>query len=485
LPLESSDQWTISWTNFQQIYERSLPLLERWSATMTDATVAEEEFWPTIARYGVAYNLLVLQKLSPDNHMEIRQRFGSAWTDDHASLLSAGRLYAIDMSLFESLRPNTVDGFTRFTPASVTLLEYQPASKSLKPILIRVSGEDGAGAQIYSRATATESTWLYAMLAAKTSITVHGIWLGHVYPLHLITAAMLMTMHNELPRTHPVRELLAPQSDFLVGFDDVLLLLWRQITPPTSVSTPFQFLELINEFGNGRPFAADNPRQAIAHLGLEAADFTNDPNTPWDQYPMVAYLLQVWNASESYVSAVVDASYATDRSVRQDRHLQNWFVAAQDELTGNVQSLPELNGKSALTEVLTSLIYRITVHGVARLTNTANPAMAFVPNFPPCLQDSAIPEPTANIDTLSLLAYLPRTGTIGLMVTFYFTFAFTAPYIPFIPQEGMEAELFYPGGAGAPRNQALIQFRQDLQTFINRYQAEGPQLHQWPRNIET
>lgn len=485
LALESPDQWTISWTNFQEIYAKSLPLLERWAATMTDVAIAEEEFWPTIARYGVAYNLLMIQKLTLENHSLIREKLGDAWTDDHTSLLDAGRLYSIDMSIFESLRPSTVDGFTRFTPATITLLEQEPGTKSLKPILILVSGESGSGAQTYSPATATPSAWLYAMLAAKTSITVYGIWLGHVYQWHVVTAAMLMTMHNELPRLHPVRELLAPQSDFLVGFDDVLLLLWRQITPPTSVSTPFQFLKLINEFGNGRPFAADNPRQAIADLGLDAADFTVDQNTPWDQFPIVGYFLEIWDASEAYVRAVVDASYSTDRAVRRDRHLQNWFVAAQDEFTGNIRSLPELNGKDALSEVLTSLIYRITVHGISRLTNTANPAMTFVPNFPPCLQNADIPDPGADFDTTTMLAYLPRTGTIGLMTTFYFTFAFTAPYVPLIPENGVEAELFFPGGTDEPRNRALIQLRQELQAFISRYQTENPQFQQWPRNIET
>ncbi len=485
LPLETPEQWTISWTNFQNMYEQSLPMLPRWAATMTDATVAEEEFWPTIARYGVAYNLLVLKKLTQDNCGKIRQSLGRAWTDVYTGLLDEGRLYAIDMSIFESLRPNIVDGFERFTPASITLLEQNSEDKALKPICIRISGENGAGAQTYTPNSATASAWLYAMLAAKTSITVYGTWLGHVYQWHVVAAAMLMTMYNELPRSHPVHELLAPQANFLFGFDDVLLLNWRQIAPPTSVSTPFQFLELLNNFANGRPFDADNPRQAIADLGLDVADFTTNPNTPWDQYPIVGYFLEIWDAAEAYVDSVVDESYKTDRAVERDRHLQSWYSQSIKGSAGNIEGLPELNTKAALAGVLTSLIYRITVHGIARLVNTANPAMSFVPNFPPCLQNSNIPDPTAEFDTQTLLSYLPRTGTIGLMVTFYFTFAFTAPYVPFIPADGLEADLFYPGGTDDPRNQALIQFRRDLKAFISKYQTENPQFQQWPLNIET
>ncbi len=485
LSLEAPEQWTISWTNFQNVYERAQPFLSRWAATMTDVAVAEEEFWPTIAKYGVAYNLLVLRKLTRDNYRELMPKLGRAWTDDCSRLLDDGRLYAIDMSIFEALRPNIVDGFERFTPASITLLEQDPVSKSLRPILILISGEKGAGAQFYSAAKATPSAWLYAMLAAKTSITVYGIWLGHVYQWHIITAAMLMTMENELPRFHPVHELLVPQANFLLGFDDILLLIWRQIAPPTSVSTPFQFLELLDEFANGRLFAADNPRQAIADLGLDVADFTTDPNTPWDQYPIAGYCLEIWNAAEAYVGGVIDHSYATDRDVRRDHYLQSWLAESEKGSKGNVEGLPEFNTKAALADVLTSLIYRITVHGISRLMNTANPAMTFVPNFPPCLQDAKIPDPNVDFDTTTLLSYLPRTGTIGLMVTFYFTFAFSAPYVPFIPDAGLEADLFYPGGVNDPRNRALIQFRRDLKAFIERYQNENPQFHQWPLNIET
>ena len=138
-----------------------------------------------------------------------------------------------------------------------------------------------------------------------------------------------------------------------------------------------------------------------------------------------------------------------------------------------------------MTELLTSLIYRITMHGVSRMGNTADPAMTFVPNFPPCIQNSTIPDPNVDFDTSTLLSYLPRTGTIGLMMTFYFTFGFTTPYVPFIPDGGVEADLYYPGGTDDPRNKALIGFRQALAAFINKYQSENPQTHQWSRNIET
>ena len=69
-----------------------------------------------------------------------------------------------------------------------------------------------------------------------------------------------------------------------------------------------------------------------------------------------------------------------------------------------------------MKQVLTSLVYRITVHGSSRLNRAANPAVTFVGNFPPTLQKTDIPKPTESFDTTKLLTYLPKTGTIGLMM---------------------------------------------------------------------
>ncbi len=90
----------------------------------------------------------------------------------------------------------------------------------------------------------------------------------------------------------------------------------------------------------------------------------------------------------------------------------------------------------ALQKVLTSLLYRITAHGISRLNSTSNPALTFVSNYPQCLQRTDIPGPRARISTRDLLTYLPNTNSIGQAVTFYFTFAYSTPYESFIPLTG-------------------------------------------------
>ena len=149
---------------------------------------------------------------------------------------------------------------------------------------------------------------------------------------------------------------------------------------------------------------------------------------------------------------------------------------------GNIRGLPAMDSKVDLKRVLHSLVYRITAHGYARLWRSGEPALTFVANFPPCLQDATIPDPDDSFDTQALLRFLPRTGTIGGMVQFYFTFHFSTPYVPFVPLNGPEAELFLDD---AVSNQALIELRRFVIGFVERFEPDTPQIWQWPRNIET
>jgi hypothetical protein len=481
LSLDAPDQWSISWTNYRDVYAKALPRLPGWASTLTDPDEASRQFWPTIATHGFAYNLLIAQKV--DDVSALRQRFAGVWDGSLDAAAASGTLYMIDLSIFASLPEVTASGFTRFTPSTVTLLQQDPATKALIPIAIRVAGQDDGGARLFSRSRTTASAWLYALQAAKASITVYGVWLGHVYHWHIVTASMQMTMYNNLADDHPLYRLLAPQSNYLFQFDEILLLLWDFIAPPTSVSSPLSFLRLIDRFAEGRNYFDDDPRNTLSRLAIEQKDFSW--HKPWDQYPIVADYLKIWDAVADYVAAVVKASYPNDGAVAADRPLQKWMADAADPDEGNIRGLPAMIGRQALQDVLTSFLYRIVVHGSSRLNPAANPALTFVANYPPCLQNAVIPAPNATIDTKELLAYLPKTGTIGLMMTFYYTFVFSAPYVPLIPAGGIETDLFFPGGAADPRNQALIAFRRAMVAFIERYQPDSPEIHQWPLNIET
>ncbi|MEK6258476.1 MAG: hypothetical protein AABP62_07625 [Planctomycetota bacterium] len=491
LPLSAADQWQMGWTTYAGIYERSQALLSEYTAALDPAkpAAASARFWPTIATYGLAYNLLVLQKVKASQLVELKNLFFSVWQPDWDSAAAAGDLFLIDLRLFEKLPIDTTN--SRFTPSSVTLLRrsVSPQTWQMLPVAVRVTGAGGAGPQVFVE---SGPAWLYALQAARTSVTVYGIWLGHVYHWHLVTAAMFGTMEETLPGNaetslpHPIRQLLDPQSKYLFAFDEVLLLGWSGVAPPSSVAGPFEFLRLISEFARG--YFLDDPLATLERNGIQESDFT--VKTPWDQYPIVQTITTVWDATARYIQVFVNETYHAGNPPSADPWLQNWMKQAAASDAGNVQGLPDaINTNDELEALLTSLLYRVTMHGSSRLLAIANPGLAFVANFPPCLQTSQIPTPDTALTPQSLFQYLPLTGTIGQMMKFYYTFAFSRPYEPFVPAYGLDSNLFFPGGLADLRNQALIQYRQQIETLIEQLSPNPtptqPQRYQWPLSIET
>jgi hypothetical protein len=483
LTLETPEQFAMGWTTFGGVERDAEHLLPELAATLRDKEAATRAFWPTIAKFSVVFNAIILETVTPARRDAIKSTHGGAWTDEMETLHAAGGLYIIDMTFFAKFPPATVDGFPRFTPSTLTFLKRE--GDGIVPFAIRVSKQNDADARMF---VPSDRAWLYALQAAKASITVWGIWIGHVHHWHIVTAAMQMTMFQTFGGRHIVRQLLARQSKYLIAFDQFLLLAWR-IAPPTSLDSSMKFLQMMDAYAANRTFAADDPRTAIAALGLRKEDFSRQAD--WDQYPVVRYLLALWEAAERYVGTVVDANYAGDDDVRRDAEVASWIRASGDPARGNVNGLPPMDGKAALKGVLTSLIFRVTAHGCSRLNQVANPMLSFAANFPPCLQVAEIPPADAEMDVPHLMPYLPRTGTIGALINFLFTFLYSPPYESFIPLAGADADLTFTGPTADACNKALHQFRLDLEAFMELWaddaHVQGPpaQIHQWELNIET
>ena len=481
-PLDFPDQYKMSLTKYLNINKDSLRQVNIWVSTLTNVNAANRAFWPTIANYGGAYNLIILKKITKKNLSTIKENHSKIWTDEMDILSRKGLLYVIDMTLFKNSDSNKVNGTDRFTPTTITFLKQDSKTKKMTPFAISVSGYKGAGAQHYQLGQCTSGTWLYALQAAKTSISVYGIWVGHVYKFHIVTAAMQMAMLNTIPKQHSIYQLLAPYSKHLIGFDAVLLLAWKHVAPPTSFTTANSFLSLIDEYAKDRTFFDDDPNVRLNNKGIKKEDFTNKKD--WDQFNLVRIELQFWKATKTFVKTFVDETYSSDKEVQNDSALQKWIKESSSPSGGNLKGL-KMNSKKDLIAVLTSFIFRVTYHGISRVVETLNPALSFIPNFPPCLQRADIPDPKTELNTNELLTYMPYTRTIGEMVNFYYIFSFSAPYETAVPLEGIEKKLFFNNGDPKDRrNLALIKYRKFLEKFIIEEFSEVSVV-QWPTSIET
>jgi Lipoxygenase len=483
-PLDSPEQFAMAWTTYAGIYDHALPYLPAFVSSITDADAATEQFWPTIANYSFPHNLIALEKLTQSRADEIKSRFGPAWASEGLdAACSEDRLYALDMSIFDCLPPAPATGRDRFTHATFTLLRQDPESKALTPVAVWISGKNYDGRpRLYTRKTASTGAWLFALQAAKVSITVYAIWLRHVYLWHIVPSTMQMTTNNALPPDHPIYLMLAPQSKFTIPFNEVMFLLWEFVSPPTSIGSSVEFLTIADQFAKGRGFFDDDPKVLIGRLGLREEDFTR--SQAWDLFPTVKDLLQLWDATEEYVDACVDATYSDDAAIASDKALQAWVAASSAVDQGNIRGLEPLDGRAALKRLLTSILHRVVAHGGANEVFTTTLVHLFQSNFSICLQRRDIPEPDAELNTKQLLTFMPNTETVGIMAGFYFSFAFTKPYEPFVPKD-LESNLFFPSSMDDPRNRALVAYRIALIEFVADRQIVPDQVYQWPLNVET
>jgi hypothetical protein len=499
LSLDDADEFKLSWTTYQDLLEDSQDLDRPFAETLTDPDAATRSFWPTIANFGLGYNLLVLAKVGEKRLPTLEAEFSGVWeTENMGALQAKGLLYEIDMSVLDEVGASkALDETVRFVPGTVTVLRQDPESKTLTPIAIRVWAV-GHEPRVYT--ARNHALWLYALQAAKVSITVWGIWLGHVYHWHIVTAAMQMAMYNHLPKGHRLYQLLQPQSQSLIDFDFVLLTnLWNQIAPPTPVSGYMALLRLLDRFARDREFFDDDPLHELRRRGLDVNDFT--VVTEWDAYPVVGYLLEIWDITGDYTTTVVNDLYASDDEVKLDEGLRKWMDACGEPEHGNVRGLPEVDTRAELAKVLTSILYRVTVHGAGSLSPSVNPALSWVANFPPCLQRADIPALDENVSPSSLLEHLPNTGTIGGMTTFYYTFVYSQPYRTLIPKGGATSDQYFDR---QNCNDALVAYRERIGGFAAEYAkawnetlarirgtSAGPlpgyaqhQAEQWPLSIE-
>ena len=492
ISLEDPKQFMISWTSYgneplnQNADEK---LGAEFAEQLTDAEVATKKFWPQIAKSGTAFNLIgVLRKVkvtrdkvTRDQMPALRALFGrppqnpvneakalgggesgrggggddAAWQQIESSY-QKDKLYVIDLKILESLPPRHWNDegtdVVRFNPATVTLLEMKE-DKSLEPAFIwvhrpgykRGKAEISSDTRIYSRRGSSSGAWLYALQAAKSSVTLYGIWLGHVYHWHSIPAAMQRTLQEQIKdKKHPVQMLLGLRSQHLVRFNGALLDgYFATIAPPTSIVKQIDLLKLLDNFAKGRMYSDDDPNNQLDWNGIEAKDFSSKPTAPWDLFPAARNLTHIWDLCQDFVRAFMGKYYPTDDTVRKDDALQKWMKASADSKQGNIHGLPPMDKKKALNDVLVSYIYRITAHGVSRLPRTADPWLTFVANFPPCLQREDLPSPDAALSTSELLKYLPNLRTIAEICQFYFIFVFAGPFQPLLAA-GDKRDLYFP-----------------------------------------
>src|SRR5262249_40908528 len=64
LSLDRAEQYSMAWTTFADVERDARPLRQGMAETLCKKDIATQQFWPTIARHGLSFNLIVLERVT-------------------------------------------------------------------------------------------------------------------------------------------------------------------------------------------------------------------------------------------------------------------------------------------------------------------------------------------------------------------------------------------------------------------------------------
>ena len=228
-------------------------------------------------------------------------------------------------------------------------------------------------------------------------------------------------------------------------------------------------LKLLDRFAEQREFFDDDPQTALKQRKLEWEDFTADPDKPWDAYPLVGFLLKIWEITEDFVPEVVHDLYPTDTDVASDTGLKSW-MDAKPATDCKVQRIAT-DGHSRRSH---RCDHEPTLpsHRARRceFEPDGQPGILLrreLPTMPPeCRRPGA-----ERSNHHPAAARTPAAhGTLGRMTTFFYTSVYTPANVSLIPSGGISLDLYFP--ASQKRcNDALLWYKHRIRAFIDSYVA--------------
>ena len=130
------------------------------------------------------------------------QPYFEGWRLEH--VLSAGRLYVVDLSILHGLTNNIGYPF----PAPVALF-YRDSDKNLLPIAIQLFQESGPDNPVYMP-NDSSYTWLLAKMWFNLADATYSFAVNYLARTHFMLEGIAVAFHRSFSPSHPLYKLLVP-----------------------------------------------------------------------------------------------------------------------------------------------------------------------------------------------------------------------------------------------------------------------------------
>ncbi|GAX80325.1 hypothetical protein CEUSTIGMA_g7763.t1 [Chlamydomonas eustigma] len=316
---------------------------------LTDMSAAASSLWE--------YNANDLKR--------VKALYGNQWQNSWTRLYEKGDLVELDLTFFEGIQ-TSVDAWD---VAAHVLHKYKRDLASgkvqLVAIAVRLSNAPGPYPKRFMVYTPSKSksAFILAMSMARTAMTMHLVWAGHFFNLHIIQGAFEYSLLNTIEQgvpcsdgsnvTHPLRQLLdhytCPQ--YLAPFDFNVIDLSRFLAPhvPVTFNADERLLQLWNAYQQHNPlpgvtdFWGTTPASLARRSGLDASRFTSKGGEAWDLYPNLKLLIDLEAISTKFSKAALTAMYGTYSAVAADQKVNALAAAMIDPVRGNLRRINPSN----------------------------------------------------------------------------------------------------------------------------------------------
>ncbi|BAZ11140.1 arachidonate 15-lipoxygenase [Calothrix sp. NIES-4071] len=319
------------------------------------------------------------------------------------SAIREGSLFVTDYAILDSIQPKE----KQFVCAPIALYYAQRIRGDFQLIPIAIQLGQAPGSSLLCTPNDGVDWTLAKLITQMADFYVNQLY-RHLGQTHLVMEPIALATARELAAKHPVNVLLKPHFEFTMAInslgDEVLINPGGavDIILPGTLESSLKLTDtgVADFFNNFSSFALPtNLRQRGVDNPYTLPDF-----------PYRDDGLLVWNALEDYVSKYIGIYYKSNRDIREDFELQNWFqVLRKPKSEGGfgIVSLPaNLTNRDQLIDILTIIIFTAGPQHSA-IAWTQYQYMAFIPNMPGAIYQ---PIPTTKgkfADENSLTSFLP------------------------------------------------------------------------------
>jgi len=384
-------------------------------------------------------------------------------------LCEENRLFLVDYGVLDDLRPHN-EGMYFYAPYLLLYREdNNDGTNQLSIAAIQL--ERRANATIYQPQTCPKNLWsLVKMFVTSADNNVHEFGY-HLGLSHLAIEPICVATHNQLPKTHIIRNLLQPHLDETIGINflarNTLVDSVLPITDKTFViGTNNGCIVASRLYKNSGFFKSSFPNQ-LADRGFlkESKSIGDKKEQQRDELTCYYYRddgFKLWECIGRYVANVVNTSYKQDSDVLADKAIQAWAEEMSNPEKAGVKDFPEIiKTKEKLIDCLQIIIWNGSAfHSVINYSQW--PYIGFINNRPNGLYRD-IPEGLTDINEEELDSAL--AGPLPTLFQILFPWLLSAP----ISEDNLPALRAMNGDI----NQA---FQDDLKALTNHINDRNKQL---------